>query len=116
MCCYHKLSNRLGCRLVAPASRHKAPQGGLCGFDLLRHPVGALKSRGFGHEGNTDHQKLDGFVGVFFGDLFRRNKLLTCAEPALWLGASPAVSLGNCGEKKGGAFPALTYLLGGAHG
>ena len=62
--------------LVAPASRHKAPQRGL--WLLLRHPVGTLKSRALWSRGQHGPQKIrrgtvDGSWLCIFGDLFRRN-------------------------------------------
>ena len=49
-------------------------------------PPGRYFAAGCGHEGNTDHQKLDGtqptgFVGVFFfGGLFRQNKAIATSS------------------------------------
>ena len=60
--------------LVAPASRHKAPQSGL--WLLLCHPVGTLKSRGLWSrratqtaQNSTGH-KSTGFVGLFLVTCF----------------------------------------------
>ena len=64
-------------RLVAPASRHKAPQSGL--WLLLRNPVGTLKNRGLWSRGQHRPQKTRRhsqrfFVGVCLVTCFVETK------------------------------------------